>query len=110
METTRFNLMSRMLAEPRSRRQALSGLIGTSVLAAGNIVSFGTAQAKPGHNNGRRKHGNGNRRHKSNSGKGHRNRNHEVTLCHKGDTFRVARSAARAHRRLGAKKGGCVIM
>src|SRR3954467_14374159 len=105
VEKTRFKVISRMLAEPRSRRQALSGLIGASVLAAGNIVSFGTAQARSGNNNGRRKHGDGNRRHKSNSGKGNRNGDHEVTLCRNGDTFRVARSAARAHLRLGAKKG-----
>jgi hypothetical protein len=110
VETTRFTVVSRILAEPRSRRQALSGLIGASVLAAGNIVSFGTAQAQPGHNNGRKKPGNGHRRHKRNNDKGHRNRDHDVTLCHHGDTFRVARSAARAHLRLGAKKGGCVIM
>lgn len=110
METTRFNVMSRMLAEPRSRRQALSGLIGASILGAGNMVSFGTAQARPSSNNGRRKHGNGNHRHKSNNGKGNRNRDHEVNLCPNGDTFRVARSSSRAHRRLGAKKGDCVIM
>jgi hypothetical protein len=102
--------MSRILAEPRSRRQALAGLVGSAVLAAGTIVSGSTARATSSHNNGRRKHGDGHRRHQSNNGKDTGNRDRKVTLCHNGTTFRVARSVASAHRRLGAKKGGCVIM
>jgi hypothetical protein len=97
METTRFKFISRMLASPRSRRQVLAGLIGASVLAAGNSLSFGTARAKPGNDSGRRKRGNGKRR----------NRDREVTLCRSGQTFRVAGPAVRAHLRLGATQGDC---
>ena len=98
METTRFAVIPRLLAEPRSRRQALHRFVAAAaVLTGGSVVGAGMAEAKPGGN------GKGNQK----GGKGKKKGNEKVTLCHNGHTIRVARPAVRAHLKQGATEGPC---
>jgi hypothetical protein len=108
METPRFDAITRIAAEPRSRRQALQGLVGaTAALVAGSIVSAGLAEAKPGGNGKGNKGGNGKGHNKGGNGKGKHNGNEKVTLCQNGHTIRVGRPAVRAHLKNGATRGAC---
>jgi hypothetical protein len=99
MESTRFDTITRLLAEPRSRRQALHGLVGAAAtLAGGRLVGAGVAAAtKGGHGQGK----------KGGHGKGKKTGNEKVTLCKNGRTIRVARPAVRAHLKKGATEGAC---
>jgi hypothetical protein len=99
MESTRFDAIARMLAEPRSRRQALYGLVGTAAaLAGGSLVGANVAEAKKGGNGKGKNAGNG---------KGKKKGNEKVSLCKNGHTIRVARPAVRAHLKKGATEGAC---
>jgi hypothetical protein len=98
IESTRFDTITRALAEPRSRRQALRGLIGATALAGGSLVGAGMAEAKQGG------HGKGK---KGGNGKGKKKGKEKVTLCQNGHTIRVARPAVPAHLKKGATEGAC---
>jgi hypothetical protein len=102
METIRFDAIPRMMAKPRSRRQALYGLLGAAVaaVAGSGIVDTGLAATKH--------RGNGKIRKNGGKQKGKKNGQAKVTLCHHGETIRVARRVVRERLKKGAIRGACV--
>jgi hypothetical protein len=90
MDNDRFDTLLRSLTTGHSRRNALRLLAGSAFTG---LLTLGTGSTEA--KNGGRGNGNG------------KNKKGKVTLCHKGQTITVSKSAVKGHKKHGDTAGAC---